>query len=154
RDIRDDQIERMAAQEFESGVKSRHDSVLARPRFHQAARMYDELWRRGHHSPDLALNRANAHRLAANLPGAIVALNEGLAVARWNRPLQIALEDARSAVVYPVHTDLAAKCRPLSAAGIATRMSPREAWGLAAIMWVMACAGIARFVMTRAFGWL
>jgi hypothetical protein len=116
--------------------------------------MYDELWRRGHHNPSLAINRAHAHRLSGNLPAAIVALSEGLAIARWNRPLQVALEEARSAVVYPVHTDLAAKCRLAPATGIATRMSPLEGWGLGAIIWIVACAGVARFAMTRAAGWL
>ena len=143
-----------AAQAFEDGVKLRHDSAAARPRFREAARMYDELWWRGCHNPDLALNRANAHRLAGDLPRAIVAINEGLEVARWSRPLQVALEDARAAVGYPVHSDLAAKCRPMPPTGISMRMSPAEAWGIAALLWLMACAGIARFVMARAPGWL
>lgn len=152
--MHDDQLARMAAQEFESGVKMRHDAALARPRFHQAARMYDELWRRGHQNPDLTLNRANAHRLAGDLPGAIVALNEGLAVARWSRPLQVALEDARSAVGYPAHSDLATKCRPAPSTGVSTRMSPIEAWGIAALLWLLVCGGVARFAMTRIAVWL
>jgi hypothetical protein len=144
----------LAAHEFEQGVKFRYDAAKARPRFRQAARLYDELWRRGYRDANLALNRAHARRLGGDLSGAIVALNEGLAAARWSRPLQVALEDARAAVAYPVHSDLAALCRPAPASGIATRMSPLESRLIAGALWLLACGGLARFAMTRAGGWL
>ena len=116
--------------------------------------MYDELWRRGFRDPNLALNRAHARRLAGDIPGAIVALNEGLAAARWSRPLQLGLEDARSTVAYPVHSDLATLCRPTLSATIGTRMSPREAQVIAGVLWILLCGSIARFAMTRAGWWL
>jgi hypothetical protein len=152
--IRDDDLASFAAQEYERGLAFREDGAKARPRFREAARMYDELWHRGLRDPYLALNRANARRLAGDLPGAIVALDEGLAAARWSRPLQVALEDARSAVAYPVHSDLAALCRPAPAATVGTRMSPFEARLLAGLFWLFACAGVARFAMARAAWWI
>jgi len=139
---------------FAQGVALRQDAAKARPAFARAAAGYDELWRRGHHNPDLALNRADAHRLAGNLPRAVAALHEGLAVARWSRPLQVALEDARSAVSYPLVGDLAAQCRLTPPATIGTRMSPADAWFAAGALWLLACVGVARFAMTRAGWWL
>jgi hypothetical protein len=143
-----------AEQAFAQGAALRQDAAKARPAFARAAAGYDELWRRGHHSPELALDRANAHRLAGDLPRAIAALHEGLAVARWSRPLQVALEDARSGVSYPLVGDLAAQCRPTPAATVGTRMSPAEAWLAAGVLWLLTWIGIARFAMTRAGWWL
>src|SRR5262249_6079713 len=111
--VPDAEVLATAEQAFAEGTAKRDDSANARPAFARAAAAYDELWQRGHRDPDIALNRAHARRLAGNLPGAIAALNEGLAVARWSRPLQIALEDARSAVGYPLTSDLATQCRPV-----------------------------------------
>ena len=50
----------IAADEFEKGMMFSHDAVKARPRFREAARIYDELWRQGVRDPNLALNRANS----------------------------------------------------------------------------------------------
>lgn len=143
----------LAAHEFAEGVRWRGDAALARKRFREAARLYDALWERGYHNPEVALNRARSHRLAGDLPRAIVALNEGLVAAPWRRPLQVELEDARSAVGYPLG-DLAAQCRPSPPGGIGARMSPGEAWLLAGFLWVLACGSVARFAMTRRPGWL
>ena len=148
--VYDDGLVSLAAHEFEQGQKCLGDAAKARPHFRQAARLYDELWRRGYRDPNLALNRANSRRLAGDLPGAIVALNEGLAAAGWNRPLQVALEDARSAVAYPAHTDLAAQCRPAPIKTIGTRMSPFEARLVAAALWCLVWVCLARFATVRA----
>jgi hypothetical protein len=150
----DDDVLADAERAFAEGTALRLDAAKARPTFARAAAGYDELWRRGHHNPDLALNRAGAHRLAGNLPRATAALHEGLAVARWHRPLQVALEDARAAVAYPLVGDLAVQCRPTPTATIGTRMSAAEAWLLAGGLWLLACGGVARFAMTRAGWWL
>jgi hypothetical protein len=150
----DRDLESAAARAFENGKAERHDGVRARVHFGEAARMYDELWRRGHHDANLTLNRAHAHRLSGSLPRAIVALNEGLLAARWERSLQVALERARDAVAYPVHSDLIALCRPTPNRTISNRMSPTEAQLIAAGLWFLTCGGIARFVMTRATRWL
>ena len=139
---------------FARGTQHRDDADTAREWFAAAARGYDELWRRGHHNPALALNRARAHRLAGNLPTALAALYDGLAVTRYDRPLQVALEDARSAVAYPHDGELAAQCRPKPAGGISSRMAPAEAFLAAGLFWLLACLGVARFAMTRVPGWL
>jgi hypothetical protein len=139
---------------FAEGVELRADAAKARPAFARAARGYDELWHTGYRNPALALNRARAHRLAGDLPGAIVAFHDGLAVARYDRPLQAGLEESRAAVAYPVEGDLAAQCRPRPRRTIGTRMSPAEAYASAGLLWLLACAGVARFVMVRVAGWL
>ena len=81
---------------------------------------YDVLWNQGFRTPELALNRARAHRLAGNLPRAIAALHEGLAVTRFSRALQVELEDARAAVQFPLDGELAAQCKPLRISGVST----------------------------------
>ena len=139
---------------FAEGTNSRDDSASAKKWFAEAARQYDDLWRQGCRNPVLALNRARSHRLGGNLPGAIAALNAGLAVARYDRPLQVELEDARSAVVYPIDGELLAQCRPVPARTIGTRMSPAEAFAAAGGLWLLVCLGVARFAMTRAGWWL
>ena len=139
---------------FDEGLTLRSDEAKARPAFARAAAGYDELWRRGQRNADLARNRAAARRLAGDLPGAIAALHEGLAVARWSRPLQAALEDARGAVAYPAAGDLAGQCRPPPPDGLGTRFSPADAWAAVGVLWLLACGGLARFVMTRVPGWL
>jgi hypothetical protein len=139
---------------FAEGVELRADAVKARPAFARAARGYDELWHRGFRNPGLALNRARAHQLAGDLPGAIVAYHDGLAVARYDRPLQLGLEDARSAVAYPIEGDLVAQCRPRPRPTIGTRMSPAEAYISAGVAWLLVCLGAARFAMIRVVGWL
>ena len=48
----------------------------------------------------------------------------------------------------------AAECRPKPYSGIGTRMSPAEAYLAAGLLWLLACLGVARFVMTRAPVWL
>jgi hypothetical protein len=148
--------EALAAAEsaFAEGAALRHDSLKARSNFARAAVNYDILWNHGYRSPELALNRSRAHRLAGNLPKAIAALHEGLAATRFSRPLQIELEDARAAVQFPLDGELAAQCRPRPYAGVSTRMSVADAWFVAGGLWLLACAGVARFIMTRNAVWL
>jgi hypothetical protein len=142
-----------AERAFAEGVELRHDSARAKPAFARAAARYDLLWNEGFHTPELALNRARAHRLAGNLPKCIAALHDGLAVARFSRLLQVELDDARAAVAFPLDGELAAQCRPKRANTVSTRMSVADAWGAAGVLWLLACAGVARFVMTRNTLW-
>jgi hypothetical protein len=143
-----------AEQAFAEGVEWRDDSAKAKPAFTRAATAYESLWNQGFHTPELALNRARAHRLAGNLPRAIAALHDGLAVARFSRPLQVELDDARAAVQFPLDGELASQCRPKSVVTVSSRMSVSDAWILTGFLWLLACAGVARFVMTRNFLWL
>lgn len=139
---------------FAEGVELRADSLRARPKFARAARGYDEVWDRGYRNPAVALNRARAHRLAGDLAGSIAAFHAGLAVAPYDRPLQVGLEEARAAVAYPSDGDLAAQCRQRTRWSIGVRMSPAEAYSAAGLLWLLACLGAVRFAMTRAGGWL
>ncbi len=139
---------------FAEGVELRTDSAKARPAFARAAAAYDVLWNRGHRTPELALNRARAHRLAGSLPRCVAALHDGLAVARFARPLQVELDDARAAVPFPLDGELAAQCRPTAVGTVSARMSPADAWFAAGFLWLLACIGAARFAMTRNAGWL
>jgi hypothetical protein len=152
--VSDSALLAIAEQSFAEGTTLRNDGARARPAFARSAIVYDELWQRGYRNPDLALNRAHAHQLAGDLPGAIAALHQGLAEARWSRPLQVALEEARSSVGYPLVGDLVSQCRPASSPTIGSRMSPLEAWAIAGVLWLLACGGMARFAMTRTRGWL
>ena len=149
----DETILEESEQAFAAGVAARNDAAVARRHFLEAARGYDELLVRGCRNPALASNRSRAHRLAGDLPRAIAAIHDGLAVARYDRPLQVELEDARSAVAYS-HDDLAALCRPRPTGGIGTRMSPLEALLAAGLLWLFACLGVARFAMTRVPHWI
>lgn len=144
----------MAEHAFAAGSDYRHDAAKARPQFEHAAAGYDELWRRGYQNPFLALNRARSHRLAGDLPRTIVALREGLLVAPWSRPLQVAMEEARATVSYPQVGDLELQCRPRSVVTISSRMSPIEAWSLLGFLWLLSCCGLARYAMTKALRWL
>lgn len=139
---------------FAEGEKHRGDTPAARKWFRDAARGYDDLWRRGFRNPALARNRARAHRLAGDLPRAIAALHDGLAVARFDRSLQVELEDARAAVSYPLDGELAALCRPKPAATIGTRMSPAEAYLATGLLWLLMCLAAVRFAMTRNGVWV
>jgi len=143
-----------AERAFAEGVELRNDSAKARPAFARAAAIYDALWQQGNRTPELAIKRARAHRLVGNLPKCIAALHDGLAVARFSRPLQVELEDARAAVQFPLEGDLATQCRPKPLRGISTRMSPADAWFLAGFLWLLACASVARFAMVRSALWL
>jgi hypothetical protein len=142
-----------AERHFAAGAAARDDADVARVHFAKAAHLYDELWEHPVRNAALAKNRARAHRLAGNLPAAVAALHDGLRVARYDRSLQVEMEDARGAVEY-FHADLAAACRPAPLRGISTRMSPAEAYLITAVLWVAACFGVARYRMTRVPGWL
>lgn len=139
---------------FAQGVELRSDAAQARTWFALAAADYDELWRRGHRTPELALNRARARRLAGDLPGAIVAYHEGLAAARFSYPLQSGLEEARAAVAYPHDGELASECRPRTAVTISSRMSPLEAYWVSGAFWVTTCGLFAWWRLTRNHGLL
>jgi hypothetical protein len=144
----------LAEAAFAEGVEHRGESVKARPAFARAATAYDSLWDQGFGTPELAINRSRAHRLAGDLPRAVAALHDGLAVARYSRPLHSELADARAAVPYPLDGELAGQARPRAFRGVSTRMSPTEAWVLAGGLWLAACAGVTRFAMTRNALWL
>lgn len=139
---------------FAEGVSLRGDSAKARIAFAKAAAAYDALWHAGYQTPQLAINRARSHRLAGNLPHCIAALHEGLAVARYSRPLQMELEDARAAVQYPLDGELLRQAQPPPLRGWSCRFSPADLWLGAGLFWFLLWVGGARFLMTRRAIWL
>ena len=88
-----------AIEHFRKGVELRENADLARPEFARSAAAFDDLWHETP-SPAVALQRGRAHRLAGNLPLAILSLRQGLAIAPADRDLQRALAEARAAVAY------------------------------------------------------
>jgi hypothetical protein len=145
---------RTAAEAFAEGVALRGDSEKARPKFARAAELYDTVWNRGARSVELALARARAHRLAGSLPRAIAALRDGRAALPSARELQTELAEARGAVAYPLEGPVGAQCRARDTFTVAARVSGAEAWVLVGALWLSASACVARFIMTRAAGWL
>lgn len=145
---------RAAAEAFADGIDLRGDSEKARPKFARAAELYDVMWNRGLRSAELALARARAHRLAGSLPRAIAALRDGRAAVPASRELQTELAEARSAVAYPLEGPVGAQCRARDPFTVAARVSVAEAWVLVGVLWLFASACVARFIMTRAAGWL
>jgi hypothetical protein len=143
-----------AAACFAAGVAERGDAAAARPHFRASAAAYTSLWEAGFRNPAVGLNRARARRLAGDLPGAIAALHEALALARYDRTLQVELEDARAAVAYPLTSDLAGQCRPAPVRTVGSRMSAADAFLLAGFFALAAGLAAARFAMTRTPGWL
>jgi hypothetical protein len=139
---------------FAAGVEARADAEAARPHFRAAAAGYDAVWAAGFRNPAVGRNRARAHRLAGNLPAALVALHEAVALARYDRGLQVELEDARAAVAYPITGDLVAQCRPEPARTVGARMSAAEAFLLVGGFALAAGLSAARFAMTHTPAWL
>jgi hypothetical protein len=144
----------VAAEAFAEGAARRGAAEKARPKFARAAELYDAVWNRGARTSELALARARAHRLAGSLPRCIAALRDGLAAVPSARELQTELTDARAAIAYPLEGAVGAQCRARDPFTVAARVSFAEAWVLAGALWALACACGARFVMTRAAGWL
>ncbi len=139
---------------FAEGASLRGDSAKARIAFAKAAAAYDALWRAGYQTPELAINRSRAHRLAGNLPHGIAALHEGLAVARYSRRLQRELDDARAAVQYPLDGELLRQAQPPPIRGWSSRFSPADRWLGAGLLWFLLWFGVAQFLMTRRAIWL
>lgn len=91
---------------FREAVRLRDNPPEARRLFRQAAAAYERLWQKGARSPELCHNQGNAHLLAGDLAGAILAYRRGLRLAPNDRDLQRSLAHAREQVVYPVSSSL------------------------------------------------
>jgi hypothetical protein len=86
---------------FNEGVARKDAAETARPHFHEAARLFDELRRRGASNPDLYRNLGNSQLLAGDLPGAILSYRRGLRLAPADRALRANLAGARELISYP-----------------------------------------------------
>jgi hypothetical protein len=131
---------------FRDGLDLRADAAAARPKFVEAAKGYDAAWQAGGRTAAAATNRARAHALAGDLPGAIAAVHAGLRLAPYDAELLGDLEILRDAVVYPQAV------RPARPGGLRSRVSPWDVLVFAALASVLGGVGLARQFTTRD-GW-
>ena len=140
--------------EFEEGLKFRDDAAKARPRFREAARLYDELWQRG-------LSRSRSSRSTARTRTASRATSPapssrstkdsrpragaGRCKSRWKMPGR----RSRTRFTAISRRSAGRLRRDDRHANVAGRGE-----AIAALLWLFVCAGVARFAMTRAGrGW-
>lgn len=88
------------ADDFGEGLRTRSDPVAARVQFSLAADRFDRHWQQSP-SASLAVNRGRAHYLTGDLPGAMRAFQDGLALAPTDVKLQQSLVACRAVVAYP-----------------------------------------------------
>lgn len=141
-----------AAEAFAVGVSLRHDAAAARPHFAAAAAGFDGWWAAGNRTAAVARNRGRAHFLAGDIPRAVAAFREGLAIAPWDVGLQDDLAACRAGIPYPTETDPAERTRPDPVAGWRTRVSPADRLGFAVVASLLLTVGVARRLTARD-GW-
>jgi hypothetical protein len=140
----------VARNEFASGVAGRQDAVEARYRFAKAAQLFDNHWYHDAvYSPALALNRGHAHVLAGNLPQAILAFHDGLALAPYDAELQQSLTAARNMISYPSATDPRERIRPDPPRNLRNRVAPWDLYRLASVSVMLLVVGLAKRFTTR-----
>jgi hypothetical protein len=143
-----------AATAFEEGVALRGTAEKARPRFREAAELYEELRRRGVRSAALYRNLGNASLLADDVPRAVLAYRRGMRLAPDDADLQPGLAAARERVAAgPEGTaSRAADDRP----PWLPRLRPAWLFWAAVLCYALACGGVTRWLMTRTAGplWL
>lgn len=141
------------AQQFSKGESSRHDAVKARSHFARAADGFDSRWEAPEkRSITLALNRGRAHFLAGQLPQAIRAFLDGLALAPYDVRLQQGLLTCRAQVAYPVEDEPSARVRPDPSASLRHRVSPTDLLAVAGVASLFVTIGLARRFTSRG-GW-
>lgn len=138
---------------FQAGVAARDDAAKARQQFAQAAACWEKLWWEGEQTPALARNRARAYYLAGNLPHALVAIHQGLALAPWDRDLQREWTALREKVANACDPKLRSACQPVSLGWLRRVCSPWEIWGLVTGLWWGGWLALARFRMVRRGYW-
>lgn len=134
---------------FYDGVSHRDNAVSARPHFALAASQLDSRGSSHTSWPANALNRGRAHFLAGNLPQAIRAFRDGLAVAPWDAELQDGLNHCRTLVAYSVEATPAERVCPDSLTTVRDRVSPADLFAVAGISSLLAMIGLAARFTTR-----
>jgi hypothetical protein len=153
---------------YQQGVASRNNALKAREEFAEAARWFDSYWyeRRepndwgkqvtttagkwpAFRTPGLALNRGHAHFLAGNVPKAILAFHEGLALFPYDAELQQSLAAARGTIPYPDAIDPAERIRPDPPRGVRNRVAPWDVLRFAAVCGGLLAVGLAGRLTTR-----
>lgn len=141
-----------AEQAFGAGARLRYDAATARRVFATAADRFDQTWREGARTPALALNRGRAHFLAGDVPRAIRAFHDGLALAPYDADLLGGLAAARATVAYPVAAAPAERTRPDPVAGLRNRVAPWDLFRFAAGCGVLVVVGLGKRLTTHP-GW-
>jgi hypothetical protein len=139
----------LPADEFAAGVRLRADAAAARPHFAASAKLSDEAWANGDRSPAVARVRVAAHRLAGDLPRAVLAAREGLAVAPWDTGLQRLLELCRDGVTYPTPADPTERMRPAPPMGLRYCVGPADQLVASAVVALLLAVGLAARLTTR-----
>lgn len=138
---------------FQAGVAARDDAAKARQQFAQAAAYWEKLWWEGEQTPVLARNRARAYYLAGNLPQALVAIHQGLALAPWDRHLQREEAALRAEVVKACDPQLHPVCQPVLFGWLRRWCSPWDVWCFVTVLWWGGWLALARFRMIRRWRW-
>ena len=104
---------------FREGIAHRGDGRQARADFRRAAEYYGRLSAKFAQAPEVYLARGNAWLLAGDVAQAILAFHDGLRRFPSNERLRLALDHARSQVVYE---------RPEDRVALAPRVDRYAAW--------------------------
>jgi tetratricopeptide (TPR) repeat protein len=104
---------------FRHGIAHRGDRRQARADFRRAAEYYGRLSAKFAEAPEVYLARGNAWLLAGDVAEAIIAFHDGLRRFPANEALRLALDHARSRVVFE---------RPEDRAALAPRVDPFARW--------------------------
>jgi hypothetical protein len=153
---------------FQNGVAARTNADQARKHFAAAAASFDRWWQNGYGpsasdnerlaslvgdagplTPALALNRGHAHFLAGNLPQAIRAFHDGLAIAPYDAELQHSLAAARATIDYQAPADPAERIRPDLPGGLRSRLAPWDLYRAAAVCGVLVVVGLGKRFTTQ-----
>jgi hypothetical protein len=156
---------------FSQGVESREDSAKACGLFRDSAAQFDWVWQNPTPPPSstaeeiiraadgsetyvprcaaLALNRGHAHFLAGNLPQAIRAFHDGLALAPYDAELQQSLAAARAFIDYPKSSGPDERVRPDPPSGLRNRIAPWDLYRAAAVCGVLIVVGLGKRFTSR-----
>jgi hypothetical protein len=144
------EVQRRAEEAFAAGLRERDNGGSGHEHFRAAARLYEELRAGGARNARLYRNLGNAHRLAADLPRAILAYRLGLRLAPGDRALREGLADARREVEVDFAPGSALGRPPME---VRPRWlppwGPAWAYALAAVLSLAGWACLARWLMLR-----
>jgi hypothetical protein len=142
------EIARQATAAFQEGVRLRAEKDSARKQFTEAARLFEELERKGVRNPSLYLDLGNARLLAEDVPGAVLAYHRGLRLAPYQRELQEGLARARSQVLYPTEAAFG-RTPPAEWPWLLPRLGSRWLFALGGACYFLAWMGLAAALLAR-----
>jgi hypothetical protein len=137
-----------AATSFAEGLRLRQAGERSRAQFQTAVAACEELRRRGASNALLYRNLGNARMLAGDLPGAILAFREGLAVEPGDTVLRQSLAVARERVAFPAGSGLGRPPEDIRPGWLA-RLGVGWVLGLALLAYTGGWLVLARWLMRR-----